>query len=194
MKSDRESRTAPEMAIQHLTALQCYVKLLLNDMNEKRNQNHSEIVEEMAGFFEQLGASANLGRMFGLLLTSPEPLSLETIAERMQVSKPAVSVQIRQLEQLRYCSRLPKGSDRKQYFELNPDYLVDNLSLRMEAQDRWIRRLEQKLQERREGADDSATVGKRLEELVQFQRMMQDRYKDLINNFGTTSHGKETEV
>ena len=183
------------MAIPGLTALERFVNFILNDMNEKRNHDHREIVEEMAGFFEQLGASANLGRMFGLLLTSPEPLSLETIAGRMHVSKPAVSVQIRQLEQLRYCNRLPKGSDRKQYFELNPDYLVDNLALRMEAQDNWLRRLEEKLEARRRGgASHSTTVGKRLEELIQFQQMMQERYQDLINNFGTTSHGKETVV
>lgn len=139
------------------------------------------VVQEMAQFFEQLGASATLGRLFGLLLVSPEPLALETLARKLGLSKPAVSVQIRQLERLRYCTRLPRGSDRKQYFSLNPDYLSDNLRIRMDAQEAWLSRLEHTLDA--QDGEEADVVAERVRELIRFQRMMQERYHDLIHQF-----------
>ncbi|NBC30083.1 MAG: MarR family transcriptional regulator [Spirochaetes bacterium] len=135
----------------------------------------------MAQFFEQLGASATLGRLFGLLLVSREPLALETLAERLGLSKPAVSVQIRQLEGLRYCHRLPRGSDRKQYFALNPDYLAENLRIRMDAQDRWLAQLERTLASNKD--DQPEVLPERMGELIRFQRMMQECYQKLIDQF-----------
>lgn len=155
-------------------------------MNEKHNQFRQRIVAEMAQFFEALGASATLGRMFGLLLISPEPVSLEAIAEELGLSKAAVSVQIRRLEELRYCRRLPRGSDRKQYFELNVDYLVDNLSLRMQAQERWLERLRDiRFREERQlrGDGGGGIMLRRVDELLRFQEEMQQSYRDLIRRF-----------
>lgn len=160
----------------------------------KRHDFHGQVVEEMALFFEQLGTSANLGRLFGFLLTASTPVSLETLAERLGVSKPAVSVQIRRLEQLHYCRRLPRASDRRQYFVLNEDYLVDNLRLRMQAQERWLRRLceltapETAQHGDADGAGINSTenpsaVVERLQALIRFQSMMQRHYEKLIQEF-----------
>jgi DNA-binding transcriptional regulator GbsR (MarR family) len=150
-------------------------------MNKKHETLEHAIVQEMAQFFEQLGASGTLGRLFGLLLVSQEPLALETLARRIGLSKPAVSVQIRQLERLRYCRRLPRGSDRKQYFALNPDYLAENLRIRVEAQEQWLSQLERTLEAQQ--GEVPEVVGTRVSELIRFQRMMQERYRDLIYQF-----------
>lgn len=49
------------------------------------------LITQFSDYMESAGAKVMLGRIFGLLLTSYEPLSLSEIAERLQVSKPAVS-------------------------------------------------------------------------------------------------------
>lgn len=169
-----------------MTASRPFVKFLINDMNDDHDDFRERIIAEMAQFFEDLGASATLGRMFGLLLTSAGPLSLEALAGELNISKAAVSVQIRRLEELRYCRRIPRGSDRKQYFELNPDYLVDNLSLRVQVQEQWLDRLREIRAGERERGGSMEGEGlplRRLDELIRFQRDMQQGYRDLMRRF-----------
>lgn len=80
--------------------------------------------EQMALMFEQDGFSPLVGRIFALLLFAPEPLSLQDMADRLGVTKAAVSVQVRALEQGGLCFKLARSSDRKDYY-----YITDDFSL-----------------------------------------------------------------
>jgi DNA-binding transcriptional regulator GbsR (MarR family) len=44
------------------------------------------------------GFSEVMGRLYGVLLLSPEPLSLDDLADRLQISKGSVSMNMRDLE------------------------------------------------------------------------------------------------
>ncbi|MBA2573067.1 MAG: hypothetical protein H0V06_08480, partial [Gemmatimonadetes bacterium] len=50
-----------------------------------------QFVERMGLFFEDDGHPRIAGRMFGFMLLSPEPCSLDDLAEQLQVSKASVS-------------------------------------------------------------------------------------------------------
>ena len=70
--------------------------LKLNDMknNEKKDSLRivrNFLVDELGHYVDSLGGRVLLGRIWGLLLTSPEPLSLKEISAILRVSKPAVS-------------------------------------------------------------------------------------------------------
>lgn len=78
--------------------------------------------EQMALTFEQGGFSPLVGRIFGLLLFSSEPVSLQEMAERLQVTKAAVSIQVRTLEQQGLCFKLARNNDRRDYYQIRDDF------------------------------------------------------------------------
>lgn len=80
--------------------------------------------EQMALLFERGGSSPLVGRIFGLLLFSSEPLSLQEMADRLQVTKAAVSVQVRTLEQHGLCFKLARSNDRKDYYQIRDNFGV----------------------------------------------------------------------
>ncbi|WP_159884075.1 GbsR/MarR family transcriptional regulator [Paenibacillus puerhi] len=75
----------------------------------------------MSQSFESEGFSPLVGRIFGLLLFAPEPVSLQSMAEQLGVSKAAVSVQVRTLERNSMCQKLTSSSDRKDYYYIADD-------------------------------------------------------------------------
>lgn len=72
--------------------------------------------------FETDGFSPLVGKIFALLLFSPEPLSLQEMADRLGVTKAAISVQVRALEKHAMCQKLPTSSDRKDYYYIADDF------------------------------------------------------------------------
>jgi DNA-binding transcriptional regulator GbsR (MarR family) len=73
-------------------------------------------VDAIGEFFSRYGATATIGRVFALLLTSDAPLSLDDIAAWLGVSKSGASVATRDLERLALVRRqLTRGSRRVRY-------------------------------------------------------------------------------
>ena len=73
------------------------------------------LIDEMGNYVESLSGRVLLGRIWGLLLTSPGPVSLKEISARLKVSKPAVSSSVN--------TGLQYGAFKKQY---NPDFPREN--------------------------------------------------------------------
>lgn len=67
------------------------------------------------------GVSPLLGRLWGALFLSPEPLALEILTERVGAAKSSVSVALRKLEALRVVRRVPPRGDRRDYYEVVAD-------------------------------------------------------------------------
>jgi DNA-binding transcriptional regulator GbsR (MarR family) len=72
--------------------------------------------------FENDGFSPLVGKIFALLLFAPAPLSLQDMADQLGVTKAAVSVQVRTLEKHAMCHKLPKSSDRRDYYYIANDF------------------------------------------------------------------------
>jgi DNA-binding transcriptional regulator GbsR (MarR family) len=87
-----------------------------------------QVSQEMSQSFELEGFSPLVGKIFGLLLFASEPVSLQSIAEQLGVSKAAVSVQVRTLERQSMCQKLTASSDRKDYYYIADD--VNSAALR----------------------------------------------------------------
>ncbi|MEK8129784.1 MarR family transcriptional regulator [Paenibacillus filicis] len=75
----------------------------------------------MSQSFESEGFSPLVGKIFGVLLFASEPVSLQSLAEQLGVSKAAVSVQVRTLERNSMCQKLTASSDRKDYYYIADD-------------------------------------------------------------------------
>lgn len=104
-------------------------------------QFRTELTERMARAFEENGLSPLIGRIYSLLISSPEPVSLQEIAERLGVTKAAVSIQIRMLESQGFCMKLARGKDRKDYYSIPDDHVqitMRTVTERLKMEMTWI--------------------------------------------------------
>jgi DNA-binding transcriptional regulator GbsR (MarR family) len=73
----------------------------------------------LAHFF---GFSDVMGRLYGTLLLSPEPLSLDDLADTLQISKGSVSMNMRSLERWGMAKEVWVRGERKKYYSAEPDF------------------------------------------------------------------------
>lgn len=72
----------------------------------------------LARFF---GFSDVMGRLYGTLLLSPEPLSLDDLAEGLEISKGSVSMNMRALERWGMAKEVWMRGERKKYYAAESD-------------------------------------------------------------------------
>ncbi|WP_281888011.1 GbsR/MarR family transcriptional regulator [Paenibacillus sp. YYML68] len=82
------------------------------------------VTHQFSMSFEAEGFSPLVGKIFALLIFAPEPLSLQDMAEKLGVSKAAVSVQVRTLERNSMCIKLTMNSDRRDYYYISDEVTV----------------------------------------------------------------------
>lgn len=93
-------------------------------------------VERMGQATESDGLSPIAGRLFALLLLANEPKSLDELATALDVSKASVSTDARRLLERGIAERVTRVGDRRDYYELAPDFFVRIVQSRI---NRWRR-------------------------------------------------------
>lgn len=81
----------------------------------------AEFVERVGRFFEGDAAPRTSGRMLGLLLLTADELSIDEIAEGLQVSRASVSTNARQLESWGVVERVSHLGDRRDFYRIAPE-------------------------------------------------------------------------
>lgn len=81
----------------------------------------NELIDHIGEKAERFGLPRIAGQMEGLLLLSEGRLSLDDIADRLEVSKASVSTNIRLLERWKVVRRVYNRGDRKNYYEIAGD-------------------------------------------------------------------------
>jgi DNA-binding transcriptional regulator GbsR (MarR family) len=89
-------------------------------------------IERCGLLWEKDGLPRIAGRIFGLTLISPDPCSLDDIADALGVSKASVSNDARLLEQLGFVERVSLSGDRKVYYQINNHSLERSLETRVQ--------------------------------------------------------------
>lgn len=72
----------------------------------------------LARFF---GFSEVMGRLYGTLLLSPEPLSLDELADTLDISKGSVSMNMRDLERWGMAKEVWMRGDRRKFYKAESD-------------------------------------------------------------------------
>jgi DNA-binding transcriptional ArsR family regulator len=88
--------------------------------------------ERMGVFFESDGLPRIAGRVFGLLLVSGEPRSLDELAAMLGVSKASVSTDTRLLERRGLVERVGRPGDRRTFYQVVNDLPRHSMEFRME--------------------------------------------------------------
>ena len=81
----------------------------------------NDFIDTMGEITEKFGMTRVAGLVKGCLLLANEPLSLDDMAEQLEVSKSSVSTNVRILEQWKAVRRVFNRGDRKNFYELRGD-------------------------------------------------------------------------
>src|SRR2546429_1758555 len=94
---------------------------MLNIENKKRPagrvDSRLQIAEDIGHLYGKYGLALSIGRVFGLLLASEGPLSLDEIAETLGISKSGASVAARDLERVGVVRRLGTPGSKRVLYE-----------------------------------------------------------------------------
>jgi DNA-binding transcriptional regulator GbsR (MarR family) len=74
---------------------------------------------QLADYF---GYNRVMGKMYGALLLSPEPMSLDDMMNHLDISKASVSMNMRTLENLGIVREVWVRGDRRKFYEAEPDF------------------------------------------------------------------------
>jgi DNA-binding transcriptional regulator GbsR (MarR family) len=91
----------------------------------------AEFVERMGCIMETDGHSRIAGRMIGLLLLSEGYTSLDEVADKLNVSKPSVSINARHLEEVGVLERVGRAGDRRDYYRITDDLIGRTMEQRL---------------------------------------------------------------
>lgn len=111
-------------------------------------------VNKMGQAAEVDGMSPIAGRLFATLLLSPNPRSLDELAEEIGVSKASVSTDARRLLERGIVERITHAGDRRDYYELAPDFFARAIRNRI---DHW-RRTHQLIGDMRSASGELAPI------------------------------------
>ena len=82
------------------------------------------MVSEIGEFFEFAGSKNITGRIYGLLMSHNEPMSLKEISEKLHLSKSSVSTNIRIGVQMELFKKVyVKGQPREDFYEVANDFV-----------------------------------------------------------------------
>lgn len=100
------------------------------------HDNMLDGMSQLAGYF---GFSNVMGQLYGTLLLSPGPLSLDDMMDRLSISKASVSMNMRTLEHMGMVRQVwvRGGSGRRKYYEAETDFwqIITNLFSGREMRD-----------------------------------------------------------
>lgn len=82
--------------------------------------DEAEFIDRMGLYFEQVGGPRTMGRVYGwLMVCEPPQQSLSSMAAALEVSKPSISIVVRQLHDAGLVERVP-APDRQHRYRITP--------------------------------------------------------------------------
>jgi DNA-binding MarR family transcriptional regulator len=92
----------------------------------------ARFIERVGHILEQDGLTRIAGRIFGHLLLTTEPASLEDLASALQASKGSISQDTRLLERLGALERVTHAGDRRVFYQIGDRMMGRMVALRLE--------------------------------------------------------------
>lgn len=149
------------------------------------NESMLEGLSQLSDYF---GFSKVMGQLYGALLLNNEPLSLDDLMERLNISKASVSMNLRTLEHLGMVRQvwLHGRGGRRKYYEAETDFLqlIANI-----LKSREMRDLERALHIMQENID---RLNKSMPQMNEAEKEVADVYVERISDMQTTFRFAQT--
>lgn len=147
----------------------------------------AEFVDRLGLFFELLGATRTMGRLYGwLLICDPPQQSLTALAAALSVSKASISTVARQLLEGGMVERLP-SPDRQHLYRVTPGGFTSVLETQLSLMRRGIEPAEFALSVL---GDDRAEQRQRVEDFRDFCEFCTRAYRDQLMEMWTEYRAK----
>ncbi len=91
----------------------------------------SQFIENMGLHYEDYGVARIGGRILGLLLVAPRPVSSEEMADALQVSRSSISTNLRTLQISDLVEKVSLPGERVDYYIFSPDAWQKALEMRL---------------------------------------------------------------
>jgi DNA-binding transcriptional regulator GbsR (MarR family) len=88
-----------------------------NDRKAQSTEARIQVADDIGRTYARYGLALSVGRVFGLLLASDEPMSLDEIAQTLGISKSGASVAARDLERVGGVHRLGTIGSKRVFYE-----------------------------------------------------------------------------
>src|SRR5260221_9407728 len=83
---------------------------------------NESMLDGLGQLSDYFGYNRVMGKMYGALLLSPNPMSLDDLVNHLDVSKASVSMNKRTLENMGIAREVWVRGDRRKYYEAEPDF------------------------------------------------------------------------
>ncbi len=155
----------------------------------------NSLVEDFGRAYSNFGQNRLKGRMVGLLLSLPEPCSLDEICETLGVSKGPVSTVARQLEEQGLIRKVWVRGDRKHYYELVGDIFraASRHNLRLIRDNLEIARRNLGIMPSGGDSAEAERVRERLQVMEEFYSLLAATFERFIEDWESAPHGATLE-
>jgi DNA-binding transcriptional regulator GbsR (MarR family) len=140
----------------------------------------THFTDRMGLLFEAEGQPRTAGRIFGYLLLSDDPRSLDQLAGALSVSKASVSTNARRLAETGVLERVCRPADRHDYYRVATDLFCRSMAERLK---RWQRLTEAVGEARRTLPIRSGRVRARLRGYETAYAYMVDAISDALDRW-----------
>ena len=146
--------------------------------NIMSNKTDLTFIDDMAALLTPWGVPQTAARLYGYLLLSAEPASLDRAATDLGMSKSSASVAARLLEQYTLVRRRGEPGTKRAFYEIS-----DNYEGILTGQTRLIAALTSLLRRRAEGDAAPGSSHNRLAEMADFYSMIGEATEQALNRW-----------
>lgn len=151
-----------------------------------KEQIIQQLINSYSDAYQNLGYSSLMGKIVALLLSEPEPVSLDQISESLSMSKGPVSQICRKLKEHRLIEKVWIPGERKDYYKAADDIFGQAFSNYAHSMKRNLAIAEQCMNEleKLSGQDKQTDhLEARMREMANFYRAMDQHNKDFIEEW-----------
>jgi DNA-binding MarR family transcriptional regulator len=139
------------------------------------NSALSQFIENMGLHYEGYDLPRIAGRIVGLLLVSPQPISSEEMAEALQVSRSSISTNLRTLMLADLIDKVSLPGERVDYYTISPTAWQNTLELRLAP----LFPLRDVVSDGLEGLGPEDPCRQRLLDMIHWVDMVEETFQDL---------------
>ena len=143
-----------------------------------------DVIKNFGVAYRAFGLSKLMGHIVALLISSPEPVSLEDIAKSLQRSKGPISQILRRLRDRGLVRRVWQPTSRKDFYEVQPEVFEiayrNNLEL-VKSNTRLARQLKSMVSKEKKTNLDILKA--RLVEMERFYELMEKHHENFLRDW-----------
>jgi DNA-binding transcriptional regulator GbsR (MarR family) len=146
---------------------------------QKGNQDLSQFIENMGLYYEAYDVPRIGGRILGLLMVKPNPMTSEEMSEILQVSRSSVSTNLRTLQMAGLVEQVSVPGDRRDYYLFSEEAWLRILEMRLEQ----VLSMKEAAEEGLQNLEGEHPARQRMEEMLAWSEMVQGAYERLSRDW-----------